>query len=417
MKKILNIIGLLFLCNLISGQTVPVKNALKVAKNFFYESAYLQDNSKKFNDINLNLYYTETADKDSIYYAFNSINNNGWIVVAAQQNITPVLAYSLNGSFDTTKATQPPAFIYWMNNYKEQIKCAVKDKAPINKEVKSQWEEYDTVKSIIKSGKGVSQLLTTTWNQNCYYNALCPYDADASAYYCDRVAAGCVAVAMAQVMKYWNYPYQGQNSHSYSDPIYGTQSANFGNTVYDWTNMPDYLTSSNTAVARLIYHCGVAVNTTYNIAENGGSGAYLSDAASVMKTYFNYTNSGFHYKDDFSAAEWNNKLTNELNNKRPVLYRGGTHAFVCDGFEGINYFRFNWGWGGSCDGYFYLNSLTPCSSHNYTSDQGAIFDLYPDVPCGQTQSSPNTTGVIEDRCIIYFKPGFTSKSLRARVVP
>ena len=135
----------------------------------------------------------------------------------------------------------------------------------------------------------MTPLCSTTWNQDCYYNQLCP---TATGGPCNKVYAGCVATAMAQIMKFWNWPAQGTSSHSYTHPTYGAQTANFDSTTYDWTHMPIYLTSGSTntqktAVATLIYHCAVSVDMDF---DPNGSGAYSQNIPAALINYFSQTN-------------------------------------------------------------------------------------------------------------------------------
>jgi len=224
--------------------------------------------------------------------------------------------------------------------------------------------------------------MTTTWSQSPYYNALCPGGS----------VSGCVATAMAQIMKYWNYPAQGSGFHSYNHPNYGTLSANFGGTTYQWSSMPNSVNSSNNAVATLMYHCGVSVDMNYS---PNLSGAYVVSSASpvqhcseyAFKTYFGYESSlqGVERRH-YSTSQWVQLLKAELNASRPVLYAGfgtgGGHAFVCDGFNG-DYFHMNWGWGGLYDGYFLVDALNPDGTGTgggtggYNSGQQAVIGVKP----------------------------------------
>jgi hypothetical protein len=205
---------------------------------------------------------------------------------------------------------------------------------------------------------------------------------------------------MAQVMKFWNYPTTGTGFHSYNHSTYGTLSANFGSTTYNWTNMPNQLTSASTstqrsAVATLMYHCGVSVDMNYGVASEGGSSAYVISSASAvthcteyaLKTYFGYksTLQGIK-KANYTNTNWINILKTELNAGRPMVYAGfgdGGHCFVCDGYDNNNFFHFNWGWGGSYDGYFTLDALNPGSggigggSYSYNDGQQAVIGIEP----------------------------------------
>jgi len=169
---------------------------------------------------------------------------------------------------------------------------------------------------------------------------------------------------MAQIMKFWSYPTTGSGFHSYNHSRYGTLSANFGSTTYDWSAMPNNVTSANNAVATLMYHCGVSVDMNYGVSATGGSGAYHTDVVTALKTYFGYS-SGVkrELRSSYSQSQWISLLKNELNAGRPIQYAGygsgGGHSFVCDGYDNNDFFHFNWGWGGSSDGYFSVNALNP----------------------------------------------------------
>ena len=154
---------------------------------------------------------------------------------------------------------------------------------------------------------------------------------------------------MAQIMKFWNYPETGSGFHSYNHPAYGTLSANFGSTTYQWSLMPNVVSSSNSAVATLMYHCGVSVNMVYDIAAKGGSSAQTLDVAAALKTYFGYSSTvEGKYRKDYTDAQWIDLLKTELNAGRPVQYAGtgssGGHSFVCDGYNSNDFFHMNWGW-------------------------------------------------------------------------
>jgi len=246
------------------------------------------------------------------------------------------------------------------------------------------------------AASAVAPLISTKWDQSPYYNLLCPFDNTKA----ERTVTGCVATAMAQVMKFWNYPATGTGFHSYNHSAYGTLSANFGSTTYSWTEMPNQLTSSSTtaqknAVATLMYNCGVSVDMDYGVSSTGGSSAYVISSASVgtyctehaLKTYFGYksTLQGIK-KASYSNANWITLLKNELNASRPIVYAGfgdGGHCFVCDGYDNNDYFHFNWGWAGQNDGYFALSALNPGSggagggSYEFTNGQQALIGIEP----------------------------------------
>ena len=327
-----------------------------------------------------------------------------FVVMSADDRVQPILGYSLTGKF--VAENMPTNVRGWLQGYNDEIQYAIDNNLRASQETVNLWE--DLIKEDSKAAKTttvVNPLVQTTWDQNGYYiysggqwlifelyNNLCPYDYNAQ----ERTVTGCAATAMAQIMKYWDYPSQGVGSHSYtpsSHPEYGVQTANFGATTYAWSDMPNQLTSSSTntqinAVATLMYHCGVSVDMNYNIGANGGSSAYNTALVPALTNYFNYkSTANLKYKSDYSDSNWINLLKTELNASRPVEYNGsgdaGGHAFICDGYNSSNQFHFNWGWSGSNDGFYSLTSLIPGSggsgggSYNFTNNQNAIFGIEP----------------------------------------
>jgi hypothetical protein len=332
----------------------------------------------------------------TLYYVL-SFPQGGWMIISGDDVAYPVIAYSPTGTYSSSN--RPVQFDDWMENVKKDISSAIKAKhAPLPKAAAA-WKRFNvsadsfSLKNFSASAEASSveaasagPLLSTTWDQGKYYNDYCPADASGPD---GHVWAGCVATAMAQIMKYHNHPATGSGSHSYVHSKYGTLSANFGTTTYNWSSMPNELSNYDSDVAKLMYHAGVSVNMNYS---PDGSGASLYTAAYALKTYFKYSDTALYiFKSDYTADNWIALLRTEIDNNRPVLYAGHNtdsgHAFVCDGYSGSDYFHFNWGWSGQDDGYFYLNDLTP-GSDNYTSYQGAVIGIRPPLsPVGSFDSA------------------------------
>ena len=323
----------------------------------------------------MQLVYTGTAaDGTDCYYVF-ALQPTGFVIVSADERVKPILGYSYTNNF--VVEDMPINVISWLDNYKKQIKAVVDNNYQADPGTKTTWIRLKAGQSTTtRSGNAVEPLLQTNWNQNCYYNQLCPVDSSGP---CNRVYAGCVATAMAQVMHYWEWPTQGFNSHSYTCD-YGTLSVDFSTATYNHNNMPNVVNYSTSAaqkeeVARLIYHCGVAVDMDYG---PDGSGAYSSNVPAALYNYFAYTDNGTYvYKSSYSETNWANLIKQELDNLRPVYYSGhgtGGHAFVCDGYDENGLFHFNWGWSGSNDGYFDLSTLNP-STHDFSSSQAAVIGV------------------------------------------
>jgi hypothetical protein len=296
---------------------------------------------------------------------------DGFVLTSADDSAVPILAYGYDT--DVSDYTSNPSWLAYVASLQAEINQIRAERAS-NTETALQWQQILSGNVNRDNTRSVSPLLFTRWNQNWPYNMLCPADAEGPG---GRVYAGCVATAMGQVMKYWNWPVTGTGSHTYYAQGYGSQSANFGNTTYQWAQMPNAVHEANDAVARLLYHCGISVDMMY---APDGSGAYSADVVDAWIQYFRY-NPGLQQKSkySFSSATWEQMLRTELDNARPMYYSGfgpaGGHAFVCDGYQGTNYFHFNWGWSGSFDGYYYVSNLNPGTTFN--NGQAAIFDVYP----------------------------------------
>ncbi len=229
--------------------------------------------------------------------------------------------------------------------------------------------------NLYSQSKGVDPLLTTYWAQACYYNDSCPEDPNGS---CGHARAGCGATAMAQILKFFNFPENGIGFHSFYHPTYGNISANFENTYYDWPTMPNVLNVSSlpdeiSAVATLMFHCGVAVEMdyAYNASYSG-----TTSIRNAFPDFFGYASTAqLLNKSHFTDSVWKVMLRNELDNQRPVFYGissgTGGHFIVIDGYTDDGYFHCNWG-NGVAAGYDKLLS-------ELSTVQEAIIGLQPDT--------------------------------------
>lgn len=384
MKKFLIIVLSVFFTFPLFAKHVGFETAQKVAKTFITQNVL---KSSIMRGINL----TEVQSTYVNFYVFNIDKGNGFVIVSAEDAAMPILGYSTSGSFSPENI--PSNVAWWLGLYNDEIQYAIDNNIEASETLRADWNNLMAGNAMeIKSTRAVSAVMTTTWNQSSPYNNLCPSNAP----------TGCVATAMAQVMKYWNHPVKGLGSHSYSSN-YGTLSANFGNTTYAWSNMPNSVSygSSSTqknAVATLMYHCGVAVEMNYSANSSGAqvnsyNGMFDYCTETALKNFFDYKNTlrGL-MRDSYSDSEWISILKEELNapTPRPILYTGassgGGHAFVFDGYNNSNQFHVNWGWGGSYDGYFSINALEPGSGgigggdYVFNEDQTALVGVEPNDP-------------------------------------
>ncbi len=378
MKRVLVCFLALLIGNVLIAKQVDPETAKRVGINFFYER--ISRNSViDYQSMNTTGCVIIKDDGIPVYYAFN-MKDNGWVVVSAEDAVTPVLAYSYEGSY--TNDNQPPQFIAWMNGYTQQIKYSRSSNMSSDPEILQQWEHLLVTDPELLNNKGsldVTPLMQSTWDQGNPYNMFCPENSAGPG---GHVYAGCVATAMCQVMYYYRWPNTGNGQHCYTPSGYPEQCADFGATTYNWEEMINSYSGgslNDTAMAILLWHAGISVNMMYSPS---GSGAYSSDAAAAMINNFRYSpNTQLVYKDQYSEEEWADLLRLNLDNNRPLYYHGfgsGGHAFNVDGYQGTNYFHFNWGWSGSYNGYYYLNNLNP-GGYNFTEGQGAIINLYPDT--------------------------------------
>jgi len=352
----------------ISGQVVSISEARQFAEKIF---AQIAANKGQKGDLYLEDSVITSKDQEPAVFIIYE-KKGGFLILSAEKKTFPLLGWADAGSFSEDMSEWPPSLTEIVNSWVEQIDYVRKYNLAPSPEINEMWNilKEDETFGFFNS-KDVIPLLQTTWNQGCGYNALCPVDTKGP---CGRVYTGCVATAMAQVIRYNEHPLTGMGSRCYITGSYGELCADFSTAVYDYSGMSN--TSGNAAVALLMYHCGVAVSMSYGPS---GSSAYSASVASAMRTNFDYTNGLIIGKGAYPEESWVRILKRELDNNRPLYYSGhGTsgHAFVLDGYKPTDHFHVNWGWGGSYNGYFYLNSLNP-GSMNFTSSQQAIVGMIP----------------------------------------
>ena len=335
------------------------------------------------------IHLVDYAERSSFsnFYVFG--NESCFVIVSTDDRVTPIIGYSTENGFG--QAAMPDNVFYWLKAYDEEISTTISRHTEASDAIRSEWDSLLNGNGLEpKTRTSVSPLLHTTWDQITPYNNLCPNNSSGGSG--GHAYTGCVATAMAQIMKYWEHPVKGTGSHSYNCPSYGQQSANFANTTYDWDHMKNSYSGSNTsteitAVATLMYHCGISVEMAYGVG-TAGSAAASSTAPNALKTYFNYANSTeVRMKSSYSDSQWITMLKTELDNSRPVYYFGQSdsagHAFVCDGYDNSNLFHFNWGWSGSNNGYYAIGALSPgvggtgSGDGQYNLQNGAIFGCQP----------------------------------------
>ncbi|MCM1042407.1 MAG: C10 family peptidase [Bacteroides sp.] len=336
------------------------------------------------------------------YYIFNAEREQGFVIVAGDDNVSSlVLGYSDKGTFEIDN--MPDNLRYWLGCYTEGVKKAAESGG------NGTGEKYSFSKAKVLKKPLLDSI---NYNQDAPYNDLCPDDPTTN----KRSYTGCVATALASIARYYEYPEKGENNITYTTEKGLNLSLDFTQSTYDWNNMlkqydgknlSEYSEEQRTAVATLMRDMGYAVKMNYG---SNASGAYRDNTINGIVTYMGFDSVvNYREREDYdNDDQWISVLKDNLDNDLPVYYTGqgdgGGHAFVCDGYDDADFFHFNWGWGGSSNGYFVVRNLDPDNisgigagtGGGYTSMQGILHNM---VPRGHTHSTDlfllKATGGIE----------------------
>ncbi len=334
----------------------------KVSLETAFEYARVWANSKSTKQVQ-ELIFSDSLfeDNKATVYRFK-MKPQGFILMSADLRTPPVLAYSFD--FNLTDDESHPGNEY-IRRYHREIRY-VQEELSIDLNAHTDWSFQPSKLKGLKTDQVVEPMMEVAWGQGSGYNQFTPAN----------TPTGCVAVAMVQMMRHWEWPKKGKGQHSYTHDTYGEFSIDLDTVSFDWANMP--LTSPSEDIARAMLYTGYALHMNY---APDGSGANTERAGNLMESSFGFHEKGRYISlSDFGNMQnWTRVVKNEMINQRPVIYRGqgtGGHAFNFDGLDG-DYFHINWGWSGSYNGYFLLSSLTP-GSNNFSEGQGAVVNLFPD---------------------------------------
>ena len=386
MRRILILASLLLSVTAMAGPVSPTE-ALKAANSFLTKhrsGASLKAQPASAPRLKAN----GQESGQSSYYIFNTVNNNGYVIVSGDDRTTQILGYVDHGNFDPNH--MPANMKVWLDNYAQQIESL--DAFGIS------GTDFSTPRPTRNS---ISPLITSHWDQADPYWNRCPefMDIDENGDTVGELAyTGCVATSMAQIMNYYKHPmYCSQIIPSYMVTFYWQEEYGVFETdpldpiMFDWDNMRDNYTGAETqaekdAVAWLMLYAGCAAQMQYGVNASSTSDPYIPTA---LNDYFNY-DAKLVYRSDYEQAAWEDMIYNELVEGRPMIYNGragtgGGHSFVCDGYAYGDLFHINWGWGGLGDGYFVLSVLNPyaggigstTSLEGYNIDQTAIIGIQP----------------------------------------
>ncbi len=364
-------IALFMACKVFAVQLSPQEALARMNNTKSLSKGFVSDKTP------MQLAYTSSFNGNNTYYVFNKDNNEGYVILSADDCMPAVLGVVDNGSFDINNV--PENMKWWLSQYDISISnYASKGKKYVSSATKQNIEPL---------------LGNIAYNQDEPYNNLCPqYDGQ-------KALTGCVATAMAQIMRMHKWPKRGTGMNEYEcwlnigkgkDSSYEhiTLKTDFTQSIYQWDKMPETYNGNESpeekqAIARLMYDCGVAANMGYGLYE---SGAYMDNALVALIKHFNYDrNAMLINRDYYEDAEWENLMYESLNKGLPIPFSGSNsemrHAFVCDGYQANgNLFHFNWGWGGKDNGYFLMTrngDKEKLSLYPDEDEQKAIVNLKP----------------------------------------
>lgn len=389
MKRLTVLLAALLSAYFLAAAPVSEQRARRVASDFF---AGADD-------------WVRLADAPAGCYIFNR-RSGGFIIVSADDCALPVLGYSHSGRFTLQGA--PDNLRAWADATAKVIRLeAAKGRMPDSR-LLSVWEAPSVLS---RAGAGSRLINTATWKQGSPFNAYAPtVDGEKS-------IAGCVPLSMAIIMRHYRWPEKGNGvlpDYSYVSDR-GTSVRQSGHALghtYDWDDMPvNHVPADNRSAAQLVYDCGIAVQASYN---PNGTSAYANDAPVKMALHFGYSMSAtFEQRSYFSTSAWMAKLRGEIDADHPVLYSAFSeakygHVFVVDGYDASSCLHVNWGWGGSCNGYFSLDCFFPYADspekekeYGYYYKHSAAFGLVPDK-----------TGASRPRPVLYMHNSGGMKGLR-----
>ena len=341
----------------------------KIIAELFYKKQYYKFNKEIIDCKVKNVTIYNFENKPAFF--INHMSPSGFVIVSSNDLAFPVFGYSFENDFPTDNL--PENLKEYLNLAAKQILNITNNNTSLN--YKQVWDniENTSISKINFSNLNVAPLINLKWDQGVPYNNYCPPHPRGPG---GRCVTGCVATAMAMVMKYHNYPIHGNDFKTFY--WYDWDTIDFENTYYRWNQMTIYATNQSAdAIAELMYHCGISVNMNYG---PDGSSSYTFLVPYAMKHYFRYhPQIRYLSRNNFFDYEWDMLIRDELTLKRPVIYSGsgtGGHAFVCDGFQDTCFYHFNWGWSGYANGYYYYNDLTP-GNNDFSYGQAAVVYIMP----------------------------------------
>lgn len=286
----------------------------------------------------------------SAYYVYNIGSGRGYVMISGDDLLPEVIAYADDGAF-LPDEEQPEHMASFLAQVRAGLHALVERGKPVEMPRTTQLRP-----------EGVAPLLDDIqWGQGYPFNTLCPEKEGG------RSVVGCVATALAQIIRYHRWPNQGEGICAYTENDGTNHRVDFSRYSYDWAHMPgqpdlEFPTQPViSALSTLSYHVGVISRMQYSPQ---GSGTISQFPREGLQKYFKYKKSiQLLSRMNYTIADWMDIIATELNEGRPIYYAGASstvgHAFVCDGYKQDGYFHINLGWDGIANGYFLLYAINP----------------------------------------------------------
>lgn len=386
MKRTFLSLGLLFLSiSMLIAGPISRTQAKQAAQDFF-----AQRESGAVTDCRLDFVYQSRDTQENLFYIFNRGDNDGFVLISADDIFPEIIGYSFKGHFDLEK--MPDNLRSWLHGYEKEMLAVLSGKGEainVTEEATPSRDLPSAIAPILETGIHIDDPIK--WDQTYPFNALEPMLPSGKQAY-----TGCVATALAQIMRHYKWPDAAVGGYDYYDTMEGYNthySGSFGE-KYDWENMPGTVGGLNVnsaqekALATLMRDVSFSVDMQFT---EYGSGTYSIFVERALRQTFKYKHTAqYLHRYLMTTNEWKTILRQELTAGRPIYYSGSDseagHAFVCDGYEADGTFHFNWGWSGISDGYFYLNLLNPSSlgtgagNGGYSTEQEIVVGIEPLKP-------------------------------------
>lgn len=370
----------------VAGPIDPAK-ALEIASTFW------NSNVKSKKNADLRLAPASDAAKapsrdgaqksDPAFYVFSSSDNKGFVIISGDDELKPVVGYSDNACL----SEMPTALAEWLDEYSSYVN-----------DVRNGLIEPAMSKAVAPTGKAIAPMLETSWNQSSPYNNKCPEVNG------QKTPTGCTATAMAQIMKFHEWPITPKTNIVWNNNITGvSETLYLTSRKYDWSKMLPHYRNGYTdeqadAVATLMEDVGKAINSSYALEGTGSSEIFASYA---LVNVFDYSpDVTIVRRSDYTDEEYVSIIRENLEARQPLLYTGQSqsygsgHAFVCDGIDENNLLHIDWGWDGAYNGYFDMTYMTPEGAGigggdgRYNVGQSMVANIRP-----RTAGEPDKEGV------------------------